>query len=62
MIQNANPTTAITITLHPTAYASLAGEAEIVKALNEKNGYMDGEDNKIPGTLPEGASINLVSA
>lgn len=62
MIQNANPTTAITITLHPTAYASLAEEAEIVKALKEKNGYVDGEDNKIPGTLPEGASINLVSA
>lgn len=33
MIQNANPVSAITITLHPDAYARLADDAEIVAAL-----------------------------
>ena len=33
MIQNAAPTTAITITLHPDAYARLADDADIVAAL-----------------------------
>lgn len=62
MIQNAAPTTAITITLHPDAYSRLADDPDVVAALNEKNGYIDEEGNEIAGTLPEGASINLVSA
>lgn len=33
MIQNASPTSAITITLHPDAYSRLANDAEIVAAL-----------------------------
>ena len=33
MIENSSPSTAITITLHPDAYARLAGDAEIVAAL-----------------------------
>ena len=32
-IQNATPTATITITLHPEAYARLAGDADIVAAL-----------------------------
>lgn len=61
-VVNATPTSAITITLHPDAYARLAEDADIVAALNEKNGYIDEEGNEIAGTLPTGASINLVSA
>lgn len=37
IIANANPTTAITITLHATAYANLAEDTEIVAKLEEKN-------------------------
>lgn len=33
MIQNANPTSVITITLHPDAYARLANDADVVAAL-----------------------------
>ena len=33
MIQKAAPTTAITVTLHPDAYARLANDSEIVAAL-----------------------------
>lgn len=33
MIQNANPTSAITITLHPDAYTCLANDADVVAAL-----------------------------
>ena len=33
MIQNANPTSAITITLHPNAYSRLAEDVDIVAAL-----------------------------
>ncbi len=33
MIQNANPTSAITITLHPDAYARLTNDADVVAAL-----------------------------
>jgi hypothetical protein len=62
IITNAAPSSAITITLHADAYARLAEDADIVATLNEKNGYTDGEGNKVPGSLPEGASINLVSA
>lgn len=36
MIQNATPSSAITITLHPDAYARLADDAEIVAALEEQ--------------------------
>ena len=62
MIQKAKPTTAIIITLHADAYARLESDVDIVAALNEKNGYINEEGNEIAGTLPEGASINLVSA
>lgn len=58
-IKNASPTTAITITLHPDAYARIANQPDILKALKEKNGYTDESGNKVPGTLPTGASINL---
>lgn len=37
IISNANPTTAITITLHATAYANLAEDVDIVAKLKEKN-------------------------
>ena len=33
MIENATPAAAITITLHPDAYARLADDAEVVAAL-----------------------------
>ena len=61
-IKNASPTTAITITLHPDAYARIVNQEDILEALKEKNGYTDESGNKVPGTLPTGASINLVSA
>lgn len=62
MIGETRATSAITITLHANAYARLENDTEIVAALNEKNGYIDEEGNEIAGTLPDGASINLVSA
>lgn len=58
-IKNASPTTAITITLHPDAYARIANQPDILEALREKNGYTDESGNEIAGTLPAGASINL---
>ena len=52
IITNANPTTAITITLHATAYANLAEDADIVTKLEEKNTAL----------YANGGSISLVSA
>lgn len=60
-IKNASPTTAITITLHPDAYARIINQEDITTALKEKNGYTDESGNEVAGTLPAGASINLVS-
>lgn len=53
MIQNASPTSAITITLHPEAYARLADDADIVAALDTKNAAL--------ATEGKGGSINLIS-
>ena len=52
IIANANPTTAITITLHATAYANLAENTEIVEKLGEKNASLSAG----------GGSISLESA
>lgn len=52
MIVNANPTSAITITLHADRYAQLAEDADIVAALEAKNTELEGT----------GGSISLVSA
>ena len=52
IIANANPTTAITITLHATAYANLAEDADIVAKLEEKNTSLSAN----------GGSISLESA
>ena len=52
IITNANPTTAITITLHATAYANLAEDADIVTKLEEKNTALSAN----------GGSISLESA
>ena len=52
IIQNANPTTAITITLHPDAYERIESQDDIKAALEEKN-------TALAGT---GGSISLVSA
>ena len=52
IIANANPTTAITITLHATAYANLAEDTEIVAKLEEKNTSLSAN----------GGSISLESA
>ena len=52
IISNANPTTAITITLHATAHANLAEDAEIVTKLEEKNAALSAN----------GGSISLKSA
>ena len=62
IIRNANPTTAITITLHPDAYARIINQEDIQAALKEKNGYTDESGNEVAGTLPAGASIKLESA
>lgn len=51
-INNANPTTAITITLHTNRYAQLAEDADIIAALEAKNTDLEGT----------GGSISLVSA
>lgn len=51
-INNAIPTTAITITLHPYRYAQLSEDADIVAALEAKNAALAGT----------GGSISLVSA
>lgn len=53
MIQNAAPTTAITITLHADAYARLESDADIVAALETKNSELATSDS---------GSISLVSA
>lgn len=52
IIANSNPTTAITITLHATAYANLAEDSEIVAKLEEKNTSLSAS----------GGSISLESA
>lgn len=52
IIANANPTTAITITLHATAHANLAEDTEIVAKLEEKNTSLSAS----------GGSISLKSA
>lgn len=52
MIEKATPATAITITLHPDAYARLAEDADIVAALEAKNTALEGT----------GGSVSLVSA
>lgn len=52
MIQNAAPVSAITITLHADAYARLAGDADIVAALDTQNAAL----------ASTGGSISLVSA
>lgn len=51
-INNATPTTAITITLHADRYAQLSEDADIVAALEAKNTELEGT----------GGSISLVSA
>ena len=51
-INNAIPTTAITITLHADRYAQLSDDADIVSALQAKNTALEGT----------GGSISLVSA
>lgn len=53
IIQNAIPTTAITITLHADAYARLKDDADIVTALDTKNAAL--------ATEGKGGSINLIS-
>lgn len=52
VINNAVPTTPITITLHPYRYAQLAEDADIIAALEAKNAALEGT----------GGSISLVSA
>ena len=52
MIDNATPTTSITITLHTDRYAQLAEDADIIVALEAKNAALEGT----------GGSISLVSA
>ena len=54
LIQRANPTTAITITLHADAYERLKDDTDIISALDEKNAALNAEG--------KGASINLISA
>ena len=51
-INNAKPTTAITITLHTDRYAQLSEDADIVAALQAKNTSLEGT----------GGSVSLVSA
>lgn len=52
MIDNAAPTSAISITLHPDAYARLVDDVDIVAALETKNAALEST----------GGSISLVSA
>lgn len=52
MIQNATPTTAISVGLHQNAFARLAEDAEVVAALDAKNAELEST----------GGSISLVSA
>lgn len=52
IINNSNPTTPITITLHADRYAQLSEDADIVAALQAKNTALEGT----------GGSISLVSA
>lgn len=52
LIQNASPTTTITITLHPDAYVRIANQPDIIEALEAKNAALQGT----------GGSISLVSA
>jgi hypothetical protein len=52
MVNHATPTTAITITLHPTAYARVANDEEVIAALEAKNAALQGT----------GGSVSIVSA
>lgn len=52
MVNEAIPTTAITITLHPTAYARVANDEEVIAALDAKNAALQGT----------GGSVSIVSA
>jgi hypothetical protein len=54
LIQRANPTTSISITLHANAYERLGDDADIISALEEKNAALKAEG--------KGGSISLVSA
>lgn len=47
IISNANPTTAITITLHATVHAKYAEDIEIVEKLNEKNAALSANNGSI---------------
>ena len=47
IIQNAAPTSAITITLHHDAYARLTSDTEVVTTLSEKNASLAGTNGKI---------------
>lgn len=52
MVNEADPTTAITITLHATAYARVANDEEVIAALDAKNAALQGT----------GGSVSIVSA
>ena len=52
MINQAAPTKAITIKLHPTAYARVANDEEEIAALDSKNTALQGT----------GGSVSIVSA
>jgi hypothetical protein len=52
MVNGASPTTAITITLHPSAYARVANDEEVIAALEAKNAALQGT----------GGSVSIVSA
>lgn len=52
MINEATPKTAITITLHPTVYARVANDEEVIAALDAKNAALQGT----------GGSVSIVSA
>jgi hypothetical protein len=52
MVNEATPTTAITIKLHATAYARVANDEEVIAALEAKNAALQGT----------GGSVSIVSA
>lgn len=52
MVNEATPTTAITIILHPTAYARVVNDEEVIAALEAKNAALQGT----------GGSVSIVSA
>ena len=52
MVNEASPTTAITITLHATAYARIANDEEVIAALDAKNTALQ----------DKGGSVSIVSA